>query len=314
MALSFDRISHDWLLKHIPMDREVLGKWLKAGYLEDATFYSTLAGTPQGGVASPVIANLALDGLEEVARSAVPRVGRQTRPKVHVIRYADDFIITAASKEMLTEQVLPAVEAFLAERGLRLSPEKSKITHIRDGFEFLGADIRKYGQKLLMRPAKRSVVGFLKSLRAFIRERAGAATWKLIQELSRRIQGWVNFYRCLVSSRAFRKLDSELFRSLWRWACRRHPSKRKRWLKAKYFPRVGNVEWTFCSRVPSRSRQRVLFPQLEGALLTLLRASSVRIRRHVKVQGDANPFDPSYNEYFNRRRRSPRSIILGATT
>ncbi len=309
----FDRISHDWLLKHIPMDREVLRKWLKAGYLEDATFYSTLAGTPQGGVASPVIANLALDGLEEVARSAVPRVGRQTRPKVHVIRYADDFIITAASKEMLTERVLPAVEAFLAERGLRLSPEKSKITHIRDGFEFLGADIRKYGQKLLMRPAKRSVVGFLKGLRAFLREHAGAATWKLIQELNRRIQGWVNFYRCLVSSRAFRKLDSELFRSLWRWACRRHPSKRKRWLKAKYFPRVGNVEWTFCSRVPSRSRQRVLFPQLEGALLTLLRASSVTIRRHVKVRGDANPFDPSYNEYFNRRRRSPRSIILGAT-
>jgi RNA-directed DNA polymerase len=97
----FDRISHRWLLENTPMDREVLRKWLEAGYLEDATFHPTLAGTPQGGVISPVIANLALDGLEEAARAAVPDRVEGVRSKVHVVRYADDFIVTAASKTLL---------------------------------------------------------------------------------------------------------------------------------------------------------------------------------------------------------------------
>ena len=307
----FDRISHSWLLANIPMDKEVLRKWLEAGYLEDATFYRTLAGTPQGGVISPVIANLALDGLEEVARSAVPPRSKESRSKVHVIRYADDFVITAASRKLLVEKVIPAVEVFLAERGLRLSPEKSKVTHIREGFEFLGAHIRKYGRKLMMKPAKGSLLGFLAGLRSFLKKHSGIATWKIIQELNRRILGWVNFYRCLVSSRVFQKLDQELFRSLWRWVRRRHPSKRSRWLKAKHFPRVDGREWTFSAKVPNR--QRELFPELGGSMLTLLRASSVTIRRHVKVRAEANPFDPRYHDYFRWRRRAPRSIVLGAT-
>jgi RNA-directed DNA polymerase len=308
----FDRISHPWLLENIPMDREVLRKWLEAGYLENATFHQTLAGTPQGGVISPVIANLALDGLEKAAREAAPRVGRETCPKVNVIRYADDFIITAASKELLVERVIPAVKEFLAVRGLRLSPEKSRITHISDGFEFLGADVRKYGRKLMMRPAKRNVVGFLRSLRDFLRGHQGAATWKVIHELNRRIQGWVNFYRCLVSSRVFRKLDSKLFRSLWRWACARHPSKRSNWLKSKYFRQIGKRDWLFSAKVPSADRQRALFPELVGVYLTLFEASSVTIRRHVKVRADANPFDPSYDDYFRRRKMRPRSVVPGA--
>ena len=295
------------------MDREVLRKWLEAGYLENATFHQTLAGTPQGGVISPVIANLALDGLERAARDAAPRVNRETRPKVHVIRYADDFIITAASKELLVERVIPAVKEFLAARGLRLSPEKSRITQVSDGFEFLGADIRKSGQKLMMRPAKRNLVGFLRSLRDFLRSHRGAATWKVIQVLNLRIRGWVNFYRCLVSSRVFRKLDSKLFRSLWRWACARHPSKRSNWLKSKYFRQVGKRGWVFSAKVPRADGQRVLFPELVGSYLTLFQASSVTIRRHVKVRADANPFDPRCDDYFLRRLRTPRTVVLGAT-
>ena len=132
----FDRISHTWLLENIPMDRKVLREWLEAGYLEEATFHPTPGGTPQGGIISPVIANLALDGLETAAKSAVPSRTKYGRSKVHVIRYADDFVITAATREMLEEHVLPSVERFLAERGLRLSPEKSKITHIPSGLRF----------------------------------------------------------------------------------------------------------------------------------------------------------------------------------
>lgn len=307
----FDEISHEWLLANIPMDREVLRQWLKAGYLEGATCHETLAGTPQGGVISPVIANLALDGLERAARESAPRQKRKTRPKVHVIRYADDFIITAASRKLLMRRVIPAVKEFLAERGLRLSSEKSRITRITDGFEFLGASIRKYGKKLLMRPAKQSAVGFLRGLRAFLENHRGVSTWKIIQELNRRIQGWVNFYRCLVSTRAFRALDSQLFRSLWRWACRRHPDKRSRWLKSKYFRSIG-ARWVFSAKVPSIDRQRLLFPE-QAAYLALLSAGSSPIRRHVKIRADANPFDPRYDGYLKRRARRPRSIVAGAT-
>jgi RNA-directed DNA polymerase len=307
----FDRIGHSWLLANIPMNKEVLRKWLEAGYFENATFHQTLAGTPQGGLISPVIANLALDGLEKAAKDAAPRVNRETRPKVHVIRYADDFIITAASKELLVERVIPAVKGFLAERGLRLSPEKSRITHVSDGFEFLGAELRKSGRKLILRPAKRSFVGFMRGLRDFLRNHRGVATWKVIQELNRRIRGWVNFYRCLVSSRVFRKLDSALFRSLWRWACARHPNKRSTWLKSKYFRQVGKRSWVFSAKVPRADRQRVLFPELAGSYLALFQASSVTIRRHVKVRAEANPFDPSYDQYFRGRLRTPRTVVLG---
>jgi RNA-directed DNA polymerase len=134
----------------------------------------------------------------------------------------------------------------------------------------------------------------------------------VIHELNRRIQGWVNFYRCLVSSRVFRKLDSKLFRSLWRWACARHPSKRSNWLKSKYFRQIGKRDWLFSAKVPSADRQRALFPELVGVYLTLFEASSVTIRRHVKVRADANPFDPSYDDYFRRRKMRPRSVVPGA--
>ncbi len=308
----FDKFSHEWLLENIPMDREILRKWLKAGYLEDARFYRTLMGTPQGGIISPVIANLALDGLEEAARSAAPRVKRESRPKVHVIRYADDFVITAASRRILEDKVIPAVERFLAERGLRLSPEKSRITHVRDGFDFLGANIRRYGKKFFMKPAKKNFRGFLRGLKDLLKERRGTSTWKVIQELNRRILGWTNFYRCLVSSRTFRALDSELFDSLWRWIRYRHASKRRRWLKARYFRRVGGRDWVFSALKPHRAGgQQSLFPNMQGRLVQLMRASSVTIRRHVKVRRAANPFAPEHQSYFRHRQRAPRTPILG---
>ena len=134
----FDRISHPWLIDHVPMDKLILRKWLAAGYMEEGVVYPTEAGTPQGGIASPGLANMALDGLEAIARCAAPR-----NQKVNVVRYADDFIITGASKEVLELKVKPAVLALLKERGLELSQEKTRITHIDDGFDFLGFNVRK---------------------------------------------------------------------------------------------------------------------------------------------------------------------------
>ena len=146
------------------MDKLILGKWLAAGYMEEGIVYPTEAGTPQGGIASPVFANMALDGLEEVARKAAPR-----NQKIHVVKYADDFIITGASKEVLETKVKPAVVGFLKERGLELSEEKTRITHIDDGFDFLGFNVRKYAGKLLIKPSKPAVKRFLGDIRALIK-------------------------------------------------------------------------------------------------------------------------------------------------
>ena len=307
----FDQISHDWLLENIPMDRKILRQWLSSGYLEDATFHRTLSGTPQGGIISPVIANMALDGLEAAARS-VGRMEGNLRPKIHVVRYADDFVITAKSRELLEGKVIPVVKAFLAERGLTLSARKSKITHIREGFDFLGAEIKKHGDKLLMRPRRENVQAFIRGLKEFLKERRGTSTWRVIQELNRRIQGWVNFYRCLVSSKMFRKVDHQLFGALWRWIRFRHQSKRSKWLKRRYFRRIDGRDWTFSALKPYRQGgQQSLFPQMQGRLVTLMRAREVPIRRHIKVRAAANPFDPEHNAYFQARRRAPRTPILG---
>ena len=158
----FDNISHQWLLEHVPMDKSILRKWLKSGYLEDQVFYDTISGTPQGGIISPVLANLALDGLERRLREAFPDRGKGSErgkaAQVHLIRYADDFIITGHSSELLETKVKPIVESFLQERGLELSLEKTSITHLTDGFDFLGQNVRRYPNgKLLIKPSRKSI-------------------------------------------------------------------------------------------------------------------------------------------------------------
>lgn len=287
----FDGISHSWLLANIPMDREVLRKWLKAGYIEDQKLYPTSAGTPQGGIASPVLANLTLDGLENAARSAVPLRISGKRSKVNVIRYADDFVITADSKEILVERVLPTIRAFLAERGLELSEEKTRITRIEDGFDFLGQTLRKQGpKKLLIRPSKGSLNSLLGSLRETMRRYRGSAADGLIKRLNAQIRGWANYHRHVASSDTFCRIDTWLFHSLWRWICRRHPKKDTAWLKTKYWS-LGENGW-FGTLVKTKKGHR---------LYRLIRTTSITIVRHIKVRGEANPYDRQWDEYFRAR-------------
>ena len=297
----FDRISHEWMLNSIQMDRKILKKWLKAGYMEGRRLYPTEEGTPQGGVASPVLANLVLDGLETVALQADPHRRGNLRPKINVVRYADDFIITGCSREQLEEKVRPAVEAFLAERGLRLSEEKTKITSIEDGFDFLGANVRKYGGKLLIRPSRRNVLDFLREVRRLIRTQRAATALDLIRQLNSKLRGWANQQKHLVSSRAFRYVDRRIFQALWQWAKRRHPEKGLGWVRAKYF-RTGpnNKEWTFSA--PMRNKDGS-----EG-FLDLFRVTSVPIRRHVKIRAEATVYDPAYDDYFRQRREVQRQM------
>src|SRR5215831_17599491 len=207
----FDELSHDWLLAHIPMDTAILRKWLKAGYREGHVLHPTEAGTPQGGICSPVIANLALDGLEARLRTAFPRYvwngHTQVCPKVNFIRLADDFVITGATKELLEDAVKPLVEAFLKERGLHLSPEKTVITHIADGFDFLGHHLRKYTGKLLIKPSAKSIKTVLRKVRTVIKDNKGAAAGHLIYQLNPLIRGWAMYHRHAVSAKGFESVD-----------------------------------------------------------------------------------------------------------
>jgi len=169
----FDNISHDWLLTHIPTDTVILHKWLKAGYMDKSVLYETEDGTPQGGICSPVLANLTLDGLEAKLRELYPKKSAKSRRvKVNVVRFADDFVITGSSKELLENEVKPVVEQFLHERGLRLSQEKTKITHITDGFDFLGQHIRDYDGKILVKPSRKNVQALLRKVRGIIKGKA----------------------------------------------------------------------------------------------------------------------------------------------
>ena len=295
----FDKISHDWLLTHVCMDRVILQKWLKAGYMERDVFHETTDGTPQGGIVSPALANCALDGLERVLKGKYPTGTRLKSlqgkyPAVNFVRYADDFIITSKSKDLLEGKIKPLVEQFLQDRGLELSPTKTVITHVEQGFDFLGQNVRRYPNgKLLTKPSKKNIKTFLDGIRTNIKAALGWPAAELINELNPKIRGWANYHRHVVSKRTFNRVDYDIFSSLWRWAGRRHTKKNQRWIKRKYFEQRGTRNWIFTGEM--RDGQGQPFK------VWLLSASATPIRRHVKVRSDANPYDPAYETYFEKR-------------
>lgn len=302
----FDRISHPWLLDHVPLERGILRQWLEAGYLERHVLHPTEAGTPQGGIISPVLANLALDGLEAVLRAAFPkttRVGKQA--KVNLIRYADDFVITGVSRELLETRIRPLVEAFLQERGLRLSPEKTVITPIEAGFDFLGQNVRKYGGKLLIKPSRRSVHKLLSELRRIVRGHPHATADHLVWLLNPKLLGWAMYHRHVVSKRIFQQVDHVLFRLLWQWAKRRHPHKGHRWIYMKYFTQLRGDHWVFFGVSPGRHGQQ--------QPVRLQQAGRLPIMRHIKIREGTNPYDPSCWSYLSRRRSDPRARLVPAS-
>jgi RNA-directed DNA polymerase len=300
----FDRIAHDWLLAHVPLESAVLRAWLKAGYLERRVLHPTEAGTPQGGIISPVLANRALDGLEARLRQAVPK-RRGVASKVHLVRYADDFVITGRSRELLETHVRPAVEAFLRERGLRLSAEKTVITHVRDGFDFLGQHLRKYGGRadvpgsgtLLIQPARKNVRALLEAIRKTVKGHATTTADHLVWLLNPQLRGWAEYHRHVVSKATFHGVDHAVFGMLWRWAVRRHPNKPATWVRRRYSTSDGSNQWRFFGEEIGRrgQRRRVL----------VYRAAATRIARHVKGPSRLNPYDPAWGSYLERRGRCP---------
>jgi RNA-directed DNA polymerase len=286
----FDEISHEWLLTRAPTEKPILRQWLKAGYIERHRWQETESGTPQGGIVSPVLTNLTLDGLETELKAKFPRHKGQ---KVHLVRYADDFIITGSSPDVLEQEVKPLVEQFLRERGLQLSPEKTRLTHIEEGFDFLGQNVRKYGDQLIIQPAKKSVQTFLQKIRVTIKGNRPATAGQLINTLNPMIDGWVNYHCHVASKKTFVRVDHEIFKAIWHWARRRHRNKPAQWTKQKYFLSTKRSQWVFYGEVPGKDGKT--------RRCQLSKAAYKPIKRHVKVKGQANPYDPQWELYFEKR-------------
>ncbi len=290
----FDKISHQWLLAHIPMEKSILSTWLKAGFIDKNVFHPTEEGTPQGGICSPVLANMTLDGLEKKLREKYPKPDRgSSKKKINFVRFADDVIVTGKSKEVLENEVKPLIEAFMRERGLELSPEKTLITHIEDGFDFLGQHLRKYNGKLLITPSRKNIHSFLEGIRKVVRKNKQATTGNLIAQLNPKIRGWANYHRHVVSKETFSKVDHAIFSILWQWAKRRHPKKPIKWIRKKYFTSIAGQNWVFHGEILGQN----------GAIqpIRLFKAKSIAIERHVKIQNTANPYDPEWETYFEKR-------------
>ncbi|SEH98104.1 RNA-directed DNA polymerase [Paraburkholderia hospita] len=294
----FDHINHEWLENHVPMDREILRKWLKAGLIYKGQLQATEAGTPQGGIISPTLANVTLNGLERELGAHMRAkfgIGKARKLKVNVVRYADDFVITGASKEVLGCEVRPWVEAFLAVRGLQLSEEKTRITHIADGFDFLGWNFRKYSGKMLIKPSKKNAQAFYRKVAETISGHKAIKQEDLINLLNPMLRGWAQYHRHVSAKQAYSRMEFLVFRKLWRWSKRRHSQKKADWVRKKYFHVVGDRHWVFSAPVVRDDGSR--------SLLDLYQLSGTAIKYHDKIKGEYNPFDPMWEQYGEQLRQ-----------
>jgi RNA-directed DNA polymerase len=293
---AFDNISHKHILKRLgnfPMRRQIEG-WLKAGYMEQGQFFVTEAGTPQGGIISPLLANIALDGLDGVTgKYRNPKDPRRS-PYFGYVRYADDFVVTSPSKERL-EEVIPEIKEWLAERGLELNEEKTRIVHIDEGFNFLGFNLRRYKGHLLIKPQKDKVLAKAREWRSWIRQHLHVKADEVIRHLNPQIRGWANYYQHVVSSEVYGYMDGRIVQSIWRWALRRHPNKTRQWVLRRYFGPHENRRRVFEARTKDR----------HGRAITMHLTSFRRpIFRHVLVKGANSPMDPSLRDYWLRRSKA----------
>ena len=240
---------------------------------------------------------MVLDGLEETVRCAVQR-----RCRINFVRYADDFIITGKSKSILDDSIQPVVEGFLRERGLELSSEKTVVTHIKDGFTFLGQTFRKNGRVLHITPSNEGVHALMQKVKELIRKHVSAPMPVLIKKLNDTLRGWANYHRHVVASEAFSRIDTYVFEQLRRMLRRRHPTKNVEWLIRRYWSAAGrNIFAVFAKTAKSGKK-----------LYQVMRVSAIGIRRYVKIKAAANPYLPEYAGYFWCRRHKKESKLLPA--
>ena len=292
----FDWISHEWMNKNIPVDTKILKQWLKCGFVQNKKLFPTRNGAPQGGVASPTLANMALDGLE----NAVKNMPNKRKHKVNYIRYADDFIITASSREHLENIILPIINNFLAKRGLAVSKEKTKIVNIEQGFEFLGQNIRKYNNKLIIKPAKANIQSFNVKVKALIRKGRGWNAETLIKNLNPVIRGWANYHRNVQASRTFDHMHRIIYKSLCKWAKYTNRRKTYKWIYHHFFAISPKGRFS-CYITDKKGKQK---------LLELVAPIDIRLVRYIKIKGQSNPFLNEFRDYFNMRRRAKNYTLI----
>ena len=296
---AFDNLSQDFLLKalgDVP-GRGLIKQWLQAGYLEEGRYHDTPTGTPQGGVISPLLLNIALHGLERAVGVLHDHNGAIMGPRA-VVRYADDFVVLCESKEdalRVKEKLLPP---WLAERGLTLSEEKTRLVHLTEGFDFLGFNLRHYrdpqsrwGFKLRTRPSREAVTAKRQELREIWLSLRGHNLHAVLNKLNPIIRGWARFYRTAASTRTFRSLDHWMHHRALRYARHTHPNKSWAWLYERYWGRLNKTKkdkWVFGDKSSGRY---------------LLKFSWTKIERHSLVRGTASADDPEMRGYWWERRK-----------
>ncbi len=293
----FDNIDHEALLKRIPVFRKTIRGWLKSGLIEFGNYYQTKTGTPQGGIISPLLANIALDGMERLfgaenskGNYVVPSSRLHENKGINLIRYADDFVVVAPTKDRLISHVLPLLRSFLRKRGMVLNDAKTEIVHRDEGFDFLGFNIRQHHgkgrTKCLARPSKKAIKRHLEHIKMMISMNKQMNADELVSKLNPIIRGWANYYCYSTAKKIFNYIDYRIWLMLWGWCLRRHPRKGKQWIRHRYFMNIGKRMWIF-----GEKKENVLL------FSRSLRAGV----RYTPVKGYNSPFDPSQHDYWQRR-------------
>jgi len=296
LAAAFDRIGHEHLLGQLGTfpARELIAGWLRAGVVEDGRFIPTGEGTPQGGVISPLLLNVALHGMENAAGVRYQHVGSDAAVAAAscpvLIRYADDLVAFCHTKQE-AEQVKARLAGWLAPRGLAFNEDKTRIVSLGEGFDFLGFNVRRYRGKLLIKPSKAAVKRIRERLRTELRSLRGANAQAVIARLNPIIRGWSAYYRTAVSSETFTTLDHYLWKLTYKWAKHSHPNKPVRWIVRRYFGKFST----------SRQDRWVFGDRDSGAYL--LRFAWTKIVRHQMVRGTSSTDDPALTDYWAARRR-----------
>lgn len=287
----FDTVSHEWLLQNIPMDPKILSEFIKAGYLDDSHFKETSEGFPQGGIISPVIANLTLDGLQ-----------KELNPEFLMTRYVDDFVVLGKSHQALEKEAIPIVESFLKIRGLKLNMRKTHITDIVKGFDFLGFNFREFPDKnrikgskkgiFLAQPSKIRILQFKRKLSTIIRNHKNIEPYVLILKLNPIIRGWSEYYRIATATRAFNLIGHHLFRTIWAMLTKKYRGLGRRVIRKRHFITRGNYRWVFTDRIKP-----------EDSRVDLFQIQYVKMKRHMICRA-LNHLDPDNYSYFEKRRKN----------
>lgn len=299
----FDTLNHDHIINKLgnfPL-KNLINEWLKAGYVENRIFHKTYAGTPQGGIISPLLANIALHGMEDALNvkyykngSRNGRVYYTNASKYVVTKYADDFVVLCETKED-AEDVYELLAPYLKDRGLELAQDKTKITHINDGFDFLGMNIRCYhtkdGGKVLIKPSKNSIKKFKEKVRYIFRKALNGDIETCIDSLNSVIRGTANYWRTVSSKETFAKMDNFIFQKTRRLMKRLYPNKSYKWIINKHFkPALNNF---------SNAKYIFTNPKTNNQLIKM---SWTKIKYAYCIRHDSTPYNELDNEYFMKSR------------